>query len=201
MSKLRYVQGKELAVLARKAAGCRALVVGLQTGVTLIELLVVVSIAAILAAIAAPSFSSFLNNTRQSSAVMQLVSDLNLARSEAIKRNAHLLVCRRDTAGTDCSGNTNWQNGWLVCLEGASFQCAASTSTTPNPLLVRAELPSTLTLVFSNPSNTAATTVRFNPNSTQGSDGAANTLTLAGTWSGAVSRVITVAPTGNISKQ
>lgn len=188
-------------MLARKAARCFALVRGLQTGVTLIELLVVVSIAAILAAIAAPSFSSFINNTRQSSAVMQLVSDLNLARSEAIKRNAHMLVCSRNTVGTDCASNTNWQGGWLVCIEGTPNQCALGIPANPNPIVIRSALGSALALVFSDPANSLATAVRFNPNSSQGSDGAAVTLTLGGTWSGAVSRVITVATAGHISKQ
>lgn len=173
-----------------------------QSGVTLIELLMVVTIAAILAAIAAPSFRSFIYSTRQSSAAMQLVSDMNLARSEAIKRNAHILVCARNGAGTDCAANANWQAGWLVCLEGGVVnQCAAGSAAVPNPILVRPALDSALTLVFSNPVTTTATNVRFNANSSQGSDGATNTLTLGGTWSGATSRVITVATTGNISKQ
>jgi type IV fimbrial biogenesis protein FimT len=193
---------KLLMMLARRASRCVAPARARQAGVTLIELLVVVSIAAILAAMAAPSFRSFINSTRQSSAAMQLVSDLNLARSEAIKRNAHILVCARNAAGTDCVGSTNWQVGWLVCLEGgAANQCAAGTASTPNPIIVRPALDSALTLVYVNPTTISATNVRFNANSSQGSDGAANTLTLGGTWSDAVSRVITVATTGNISKQ
>lgn len=192
---------KLLMMWARKVSKCVVPARDRQAGVTLIELLVVVSIAAILAAIAAPSFRSFINSTRQSSAAMQLVSDLNLARSEAIKRNAHMLVCARNAAGTDCAGSTNWQAGWLVCMEGAADQCAAGTASSPNPIVVRPALDSALTLVYANPTTASATSVRFNANSSQGGDGAANTLTLGGTWSDAVSRVITVATTGHISKQ
>ncbi len=185
----------------RKVPVCLGWVRRLQTGVTLVELLIVVSVAAVLVAIAAPSFSGFINSTRQSSAAMQLVSDLNLARSEAIKRNARVLVCSRNAAGTDCSGNASWQGGWLVCIEGTSNQCASGIPANPNPITIRPALGSALTLVFSDPVDSSATTLRFNPNSSQGSNGAAITLTLGGTWSGAASRVITVAVTGHISKQ
>lgn len=202
---MRREYGQELAALGRDGPRCRARVRSLQTGVTLIELLVVVAIAAILAVITVPSFSGFINSTRQSSAAAQLVSDLNLARSEAIKRNARMLVCSSNAAATDCSGSKDWKGGWLVCIEDsvtpAPNQCAAGSSANPNPIAVRPALANALTLAFSNPITTSATTVRFNPSSSQGSDGAAVTLTLGGTWSGAVSRVITVATTGHISKQ
>lgn len=204
MSKLLMHMNKQagLAQPARAVPGCLGAARGRQSGFTLVELMVVVAIAAILAALAVPSFRSFINSTRQSSAVMQLVSDLNLGRSEAIKRNAHVLVCARNSDGTDCAASTNWQAGWLVCLEGSVVnQCAAGTVTTPNPIVVRPPLDSALTLTFSNAVTPAATNARFNANSSQGSDGAANTLRIGGTWTGATARTITVATTGNISKQ
>lgn len=173
-----------------------------HAGFTLIELLIVVAVLAVLASLAAPSFATFIKNTRLSTASTQLVTDLNLARSEAIKRNTHVLVCARNTAGTDCAASTDWRVGWLVCIEGATAnQCAASTSTVPNPIVIRGALNSELTLTYSNLTTTTATGVRFNANSSQGGDGAANTLTAGGVWTGAVNRVITVSPTGNISKR
>lgn len=164
-------------------------------GFTMIELMIVLSVAAVLALIAAPSFGTFLNNTRLSSAAMQLVSDLNLARSEAIKRNSRVLICARNTAGTDCANETNWQPGWVVCTDGDNDNvCDTSTAANPNPLTVRAAQASGLTL-----SGTAAI-VRFNPNGSQGS-GTAATLTLGGSWSGATARIVSVAATGNVSSQ
>ena len=163
----------------------------------MVELLIVISIAAILAMIAIPSFRDMLNTTRLNSALGLVMSDLNLARGEAIKRNARSLVCQRNAAGTGCIAVAvvNWQAGWLVCIDAdADDACDASSATNPNPVAVRPALDSSLTLTG------PAAAIRFNANSSQGAGGAAATLTLGGTWAGATDRVVTVAGTGNISK-
>ena len=164
----------------------------------MIELLIVITIGGILAAVAVPSLRDTLRTTRQSSALSLLISDLNQARGEAIKRNARSLVCLRNAAGSGCIAvaSTNWQAGWVVCTDADSDDaCDAPTATNPNPLVVRPALDSSLTLTG------PAGTIRFNANSSQGAGGAAATLTLGGTWTGATSRVVTIAPTGNITKQ
>src|SRR3989338_3593085 len=81
-----------------------------QAGVTMIELMIVIAIAAILASIAAPSFSDFINNTRLTSTMSQLTSDLNRARSEAINLTSWLLVCVR-SINPACGAGTDWANG------------------------------------------------------------------------------------------
>lgn len=159
------------------------------------ELLVVLTVATILAMIAAPSFSSFINNTRLSSTVSQLTGDLNRARGEAIKRNKRVLTCVRNAAGTDCGTGTDWQNGWLVCYDGdQDGSCDATSATDPNPIVVHQAIDARITLTG------GANLIRFNPNSTQGAGGAA-TLTLAGSWAGAQTSTVSVAVTGNISRQ
>ena len=62
------------------------------TGFTAIELMVVVSIVAILAALAAPSFSPLIENWRVRESAEQLQSTLYYARSEAIKRGGQVLI-------------------------------------------------------------------------------------------------------------
>ena len=76
------------------------------TGFSLIEMMVVVSIIAILAAIAIPSFQSLIRNQRVKSSSYELFTSLMVARSEAIKRNADITVTPI-TAGS-------WQDGWQI---------------------------------------------------------------------------------------
>jgi type IV fimbrial biogenesis protein FimT len=161
------------------------------------ELMVVVAIGAILASIAVPSFSDLINSTTQTSTMTQLVSDLNRARSEAIKRNQRVLICVRNAAGTDCGTGTDWKNGWLVCYDpdgsGACDTTAPVDGSAANPIAIHQAISAKLTLTGS------ASAIRFNPNGTQGAAGAA-ALTLNGSWTGATAKVVNIAVTGFISK-
>ena len=63
-----------------------------NSGFTLTELMIVVAIAGILAAIAIPSFTSLGESQRVKSASFEMYALLNIARSEAIKRNGDVTV-------------------------------------------------------------------------------------------------------------
>lgn len=58
-----------------------------SVGFTLIELMIVVSIIAIGAALAAPSFSQLIANYRVRSGAESMINGLNFARAEAVRRN------------------------------------------------------------------------------------------------------------------
>lgn len=77
-------------------------------GFTLIELMVTISIAAILLGIAIPSFTSTITSNRLTTNANELVTALNLARSEAIKRGQHVVVKKT---------GPNWENGWQVFVD------------------------------------------------------------------------------------
>lgn len=62
-------------------------------GFTLVELMVTVAVAAILMAIATPSFTSIINSNRLTSAANEMVATLQTARMEAVRLNTTVKVC------------------------------------------------------------------------------------------------------------
>ena len=74
-------------------------------GFTLIELMVTISIAAVLMAVAAPSFRDLVAGQKIKTASYDVLSALTYARSEALKRNLNVSLVQA-TGG--------WQNGWEV---------------------------------------------------------------------------------------
>lgn len=87
-------------------------------GFTAIELMVVISIVAILAALAGPSFTPLIENWRVRESAEQLQSTLHYARSEAIKRGGRVVIQKipNNTNGcTTASGTRAWDCGWIVC--------------------------------------------------------------------------------------
>ena len=87
-----------------------------QGGVTLIELMTAISILAILAAIAVPSFQSVVASTRLSGAVSELTASFARARVESIRLGTRVTVCRSNAANTQCSNTAGggWETGWLI---------------------------------------------------------------------------------------
>lgn len=73
-----------------------------QRGLTLIELLVGLVVMTVLTSLAVPGFQSLREQYTVRSAGMAVYADLQLARSEAIKRNREVTVCFTN------SGAANW---------------------------------------------------------------------------------------------
>ncbi|MHA6963024.1 GspH/FimT family pseudopilin [Zobellella denitrificans] len=74
-----------------------------QTGLTLVELLVAIAVLAVLLTLAVPSFQELRQQYQVRSAGMVVYSDLQLARSEAIKRNRAVTVCFSGSGTLDWS--------------------------------------------------------------------------------------------------
>jgi len=96
-----------------------------QKAFTLIELMTTVAIAAVVLGVAVPSFNTSILNNRSVALGEDLSSALNLARSEAVKRNARVSVCA-STNGTACTGNV-WTSGFIAFVD------TAASDTTPVP--------------------------------------------------------------------
>lgn len=78
------------------------------TGFTLVELMVTLMVASILLAIGVPSFIDAIRRNRTISQANELVTALNLARSEAVKRGMQVSVSP--------SGD-EWEDGWQVYVD------------------------------------------------------------------------------------
>jgi type IV fimbrial biogenesis protein FimT len=95
------------------SVGCKIPFVS-NKGFTLVELIITLTIAGILAGLAAPSMFSFVASNRLASQINELIADTNFARSEAIKRVTNTGICATTVNGTACAVGGNWANGWLV---------------------------------------------------------------------------------------
>ncbi|MCD9086513.1 GspH/FimT family pseudopilin [Stenotrophomonas sp. SY1] len=81
-------------------------------GFTLVELMVTIAVLAIIAAIAVPSMQGIIKSNRLSAASTELVAALQLARAEAVRRNARVTVCASDD-GLACTATDAWTR-WIV---------------------------------------------------------------------------------------
>ena len=81
-------------------------------GFTLVELAITVVVLSVMMAMAAPLFTGMTNGNRLTSNANEIVAALQIARSEALRRNARTSFCQ-STNGTTCSDNAAW-TGWLI---------------------------------------------------------------------------------------
>lgn len=93
-----------------------------QRGVTLIELMIGISIVSILLAMGVPSFSLWIQNTQNRTAAESILNGLQLARNEAVKRNA---IVRFSL--TDATGLVTWTVG---CVN-VTAECPATIQSRP----------------------------------------------------------------------
>ena len=92
-----------------------------QRGFSLMELMLTLVIAATLMGVAVPAFRGLINSNRVVTQSNDIVAALNLARSEAITRNAAITFCAADSStSTSCNTTaTNWA-AWVV-LNGTTL--------------------------------------------------------------------------------
>ena len=124
-----------------------------NAGFTLIELIVTVAIAAIVLTLGVPSFQEIINNNRLTAGANELVGALHLARSEAVKRNVRVTLCK-SADGAVCTTSGGYQQGWIVFVDPnsngtvdagepviRSYSCLLYTSPSPRDR-TRSRMPS-----------------------------------------------------------
>lgn len=82
-----------------------------QSGLTLIEIMVAVAILTVLVTIALPQVGDMVTSNTTTAHYNKIVGSLNVARSEAVKRNETIRLCAGDTAACNV---TNWEDGWVI---------------------------------------------------------------------------------------
>jgi type IV fimbrial biogenesis protein FimT len=75
--------------------------------------MVTIGILAVLLTIAIPSFTSTIINYRLTTISNTFVASAQLARSEAIKRNGRVTMCKSSN-GTSCVSTGGWEQGWIL---------------------------------------------------------------------------------------
>ena len=84
-----------------------------QSGISFVKLLVALSLCATLAGLAVPSWRATAHTLRLRAIAGSFTAHVHLARSEAIKRNARVVLCK-SASGRNCSVSGSWEQGWIV---------------------------------------------------------------------------------------
>ena len=113
---------------------------GIHDGFSLIELMVGVAVMAVLVALALPSFTDWIRNNQVRVAAETLREGLQLARSEAVKRNTRTRLQWVSSLDGSCSLNTVGPY-WVVNAGAAvtpAGNCGAAPSLSVSPFIVQA---------------------------------------------------------------
>lgn len=157
-------------------------------GFSLVELMIALAIAAVMLSLAAPGMTQLIASIWISTQASDMVANLALSRSEAIKRGMHATLCPSDSS-TACTPSA-WSAGYIAFVD---FDGDGSFDTGSDIILrVSGRLQGDNTLTSGDFS--AATPLQFMPS---GQAGKAGSFTLC--QNGQSSRVIAVTLAGGVN--
>lgn len=92
-----------------------------QTGLSMVETIIALGIVGIMTSISLPSLNEYINANQADADANNLLNSLLLARSEAVKRNTMITLCKIDPdSPTVCDNSKGWQSGWIGFVDADS---------------------------------------------------------------------------------
>lgn len=157
-----------------------------SSGFTLIEMMITIAIATILVLIAVPNLMTFVNENRITTQTNELITDLSVARGEAVRRGVRVAICIRNADASACDVGGVWATGWIMFTDN---DADGAVDTGETILKVHEALPTGMTIT-----GFTAGILTYSPSTTVIA-GAAFTLCKSGYFG----RVITISATGRPS--
>jgi type IV fimbrial biogenesis protein FimT len=106
-----------------------------QRGVTLIELMVAVAVMAIALSLGVPAYSEWIQNTQIRTAAESMLTGVQLARAEGLKRNAAVRFQLTTSTDSSCALSTSGSN-WAVSVNDPTGKCDVTDSSL-DPFITR----------------------------------------------------------------
>jgi len=135
-------------------------------GVTLIELMIAFVVLAVMLGYGVPGFRNFILNGRITTYSNDLLGELATARSEAIKRNNTVVICRSNnptatppSCASDASGT--WESGWIIFEDGITAKNNKFSTSDAGDVLIRVHEPVTGSLTLRNSDSNLVGLVAF----------------------------------------
>lgn len=91
----------------------------MEAGLTLMELLVTIAVLGVLLGIGLPAFGGLVQENRLTAATNHFVAALHATRSEAVRRNLRVTLCKSANAD-QCVATGGWEQGWIVFVDSDS---------------------------------------------------------------------------------
>ena len=92
-----------------------------QTGVSVVEIIIALGIVGIMTSVSLPALNDYMAAYQADTDAENLLNSLLLARSEAVKRNDMITLCKIDPDSPSvCNNSQGWQSGWIGFVDNDS---------------------------------------------------------------------------------
>ena len=168
-----------------------------HSGFTIPELMITLGIVAILLSVAIPGMNTTIRDNRLAGALNNIMTDIHFARSEAVKRDVRVIMCRSanpNQAEPSCGGSAQiWTDGYIIFADDGNFANDDYDAGT-DVLLRRGQ--EALKGVRMRTNGTWNEDLEFNPNGTTNENNNIAQMAICDSRLESKGRSITVAPSG-----